>query len=89
MTVLPIRLSPQDAKKIDLLVKLGIYQSRTEAIRAMIQDKADEQISRYILSKRVLLVLDKLLEYEKREGRNPLRISAKKTAAEIVAEARQ
>jgi len=89
MTVLPIRLSRQDTRKLDLLVKLGIYGSRTEAIRAMIQAKADEQLSRHMLSENILHVLDELLEYEKRMGRNPLRVVTEKTAVEIVAEGRE
>jgi Arc/MetJ-type ribon-helix-helix transcriptional regulator len=89
MTVLPIRLSRQDTRKLDLLVKLGIYGSRTEAIRAMIQAKADEQLSRHMLSENILHVLDELLEYENRAGRNPLRVVTEKTAVEIVAEGRE
>jgi len=88
MTVVPIRLSRQDARKLDLLVKLGIYRNRTEAIRAMIQAKADEQVSRHMLSERVLQVLDELLQHEKMNHRSPLRIVTEKTAAEIVAEGR-
>lgn len=89
MTVVPIRLTRQDARKLDLLVKLGIYRSRTEAIRAMIHAKADEQVSRYMLSDRVLRVLDELLRNEQSAGRSPLRIISEKTAAEIVAEGRE
>ena len=88
MTVVPIRLSRQDARRLDLLVKLGIYRSRTEAIRAMIQAGADEQVNRYLMNATVLKALDELLEYEKSKGRNPLRITTRKTAAEIVAEGR-
>lgn len=89
MTVVPIRLSRKDARKLDLLVKLGIYQSRTEAIRAMIQMGSDEQVNRHMMNEAVLKVLNRLLEYEKSSGRNPLRIISEKTAAEIVAEGRQ
>ena len=89
MTVVPIRLNREDARRLDLLVKLGIYQSRTEAIRAMIQAGADEQVSYYLMNETVLKALEELLEYEKSNGRNPLRIITEKTAAEIVAEGRQ
>jgi len=89
MTVVPIRLSRQDARKLDLLVRLGLYDSRTEAMRAMIQASADEQLSRYMLNDRVKEALNELLEVEKRHGENPLRITSDKTAAEIVAESRQ
>jgi Arc/MetJ-type ribon-helix-helix transcriptional regulator len=89
MTVVPIRLSRQDARKLDLLVKLGLYNSRTEAMRAMIQATADEQLNRYMLNDRVREALNELLQAEKRHGENPLLVVSKKTAAEIVAESRQ
>jgi len=89
MTVVPIRLSRQDARKLDLLVKLGLYDSRTEAMRAMIQAKADEQLNQYMLSDRVKEALTELLQVEKRHRENPLRITSQNTAAEIVAEGRR
>ena len=89
MALVPIRLSRQDARKLDLLVRLGLYNSRTEAIRAMIQATLDEQLNRYLLSDTVKQALDELLQAEKRRGENPLRITSDKTAAEIVAESRR
>lgn len=89
MTVVPIRLSRQDARKLDLLVRLGLYNSRTQAMRAMIHATADEQLNRYMLNDRVKEALNELLQAEKRHGDNPLRITSDKTAAEIVAESRQ
>jgi Arc/MetJ-type ribon-helix-helix transcriptional regulator len=89
MTVVPIRLSREDARKLNLLVRLGLYNSRTEAMRAMIQAKADEQLNRYMLSDRVKEALNELLEAEKRHGKNPLHTTSEKTAAEIVAESRR
>jgi Arc/MetJ-type ribon-helix-helix transcriptional regulator len=89
MAVVPIRLSRQDARKLDLLVRLGLYNSRTEAIRAMIQATADEQLHRHLLSDRVKQALNELLQVENRRGENPLRITSDKTAAEIVAESRR
>ena len=75
MAVVPIRLSRQDARKLDLLVRLGLYGSRTEAMRAMIQANADEQLNRHMLSDQVKEALNELLEAEKRHGKNPLRIT--------------
>jgi Arc/MetJ-type ribon-helix-helix transcriptional regulator len=89
MTVIPIRLTRKDARKLDLLVKLGIYQSRTEAIRSMVNAKADEQVTQHLANDKILRVLKRLLEYERKEGKNPLRISSDKTAVEIVAEGRE
>jgi Arc/MetJ-type ribon-helix-helix transcriptional regulator len=88
MAVVPIRLSRQDARKLDLLVRLGLYNSRTEAMRAMIEATADEQLSRYMLNDRVKEALNEVLQAEKQDGQNPLRITSDKTAEEIVAESR-
>jgi len=89
MTVVPIRLSREDARKLDLLVRLGLYNSRTEAMRTMIQATADEQLNRYMLNDRVKRALNELLQAEKQHAENPLRITSDKTAAEIVAESRR
>jgi Arc/MetJ-type ribon-helix-helix transcriptional regulator len=89
MTVVPIRLTRQDARKLDLLVRLGLYNSRTEAMRAMIQATADEQLNRYMLNDRMKEALSQLLQAEKRHGENPLRITSDKTASEIVTESRE
>jgi Arc/MetJ-type ribon-helix-helix transcriptional regulator len=89
VTVVPIRLSKEDAKKLDLLVKLGIYANRTQAIRAIIHSQADSQIANHMLSENVLRALNKLIEQERVTGHNPIRIDTSKTAAEIVAEGRE
>jgi hypothetical protein len=57
-------------------------------MKGVIHAKADEQVSRHMLNKRILRVLNELLEYEKREGRNPLLMITDKSAAQIVAETR-
>lgn len=89
MTVIPIRLTREDARKLDLLVRLGIYHSRTEAIRSMVNAKADEQVAEHLANPKILGVLKKLLDFERKEGKNPLRILSDKTAVEIVAEGRE
>jgi len=88
MTVVPIRLSKEDARKLDLLVKLGIYGNRTEAIRAILHAEADEKIAGFMLNGKILRALHELLEYERRTGTNPVRIITEKTALEIVEEGR-
>ena len=89
MPAVPIGLNREDARKLDLLVKLDLYDTRTEAMRAMIQAKADEQLNRYMLSDRVKEALTELLQAERRHGEKPLRITSQKTAPEIVAEGRR
>jgi Arc/MetJ-type ribon-helix-helix transcriptional regulator len=89
MTVIPIRLTRKDARKLDLLIKLGIYRSRTEAIRSMVNAKADEQVTQHLANEKTLRVLKKLLEYERKEGKNPMHIVSARTGVEIMAEGRE
>ena len=89
MTVVPIRLSRDDARKLDLLVKLGVYRNRTEAMRSLVHENIDEHIGRYVLSEKAQRVLDQLLKYEKAHSRNPLTIVTNRTSVEIVAEGRE
>jgi len=67
---MPIRLRDEELKQIDKLVELGIFQSRSEAIRELIKlgiknlDRLPE-ISR---------ALEKLFELEKTEGKIPINL---------------
>ena len=54
----------------------------------MVNAKADEQVTQHLASEKILRVLKRLLEYE-RKGKNPLRILSDKTAVENVAEGRE
>ena len=89
MTVIPIRLTKEDARKLDLLVKLGIYENRSEAIRGILHAEADNRIANYVLNERVLRALDELLEYDRRRSKSPIYIQTEKTAAELVEEGRR
>ncbi len=43
MTTIPIQLSDVDLEKIDRLVKLGRYKNRSQAIKAMLREKLDQE----------------------------------------------
>ncbi len=43
MTTIPIQLSDIDLEKIDRLVKLGRYKNRSQAIKAMLREKLDQE----------------------------------------------
>lgn len=67
---IPVRLESNDLREVDLLVKLGVFNSRSEALRELIRlgvknlnDIAD-----------VALALKKLFELEKTEGGIPLKL---------------
>ena len=89
MTVVPIRLSRKHARKLDVLVKLGIYKNRTEAIKAMIETGSDERVSRHVLNENVLEALNQLLEFERKNKRSALEIVSTQAVADVVAEGRR
>jgi len=67
---IPVRLEKSDLREVDLLVKLGVFSSRSEALRELIRlgvknlnDVAD-----------VASALKKLFELEKAEGDVPLKL---------------
>lgn len=69
--VVPLRLDPETLELIDKLVELGVFSSRSEALRELIR----AGIERYESLVRVAGAVDKLLEMEKREGDIPVRLA--------------
>ncbi len=43
MTTIPIPLDDNDLKKIDYLIKIGRYKNRTQAIKALLQEKLTQE----------------------------------------------
>ena len=69
--IIPIRLKDQELKQIDQLVELGIFQTRSDAIRELIR-LGIENLS-YIFE--IFRALEKLLELEKIEGNIPINLN--------------
>jgi len=44
MRVIPVRLTDEEVRKIDLLTKRGLYRSRSEAIRAILSKQLEEKL---------------------------------------------
>ena len=68
--IVPVRLDDDLLKLVDELVRLGIYSSRSEALRDLVRIGA-----RYV--KRIHVVaetVDKLFELEREEGDIPIRL---------------
>jgi Arc/MetJ-type ribon-helix-helix transcriptional regulator len=86
MAVVPVRLSKEQIRRINLLVKLGIYPNRSEAIRAMLRQSIDLEIQRYSVNPRVERIVKAMLAYKGEQ--DVIRLKTKKTAAELVAEGR-
>ncbi|MGQ9468608.1 MAG: ribbon-helix-helix domain-containing protein [Nitrososphaerales archaeon] len=87
VVVIPIRFKEKDLKKIDELVKGGVFKSRSEAIRNLSLEAAE---SKYVglansnLSKAVEAILDAL-----KKDRSSLSITLEKKIAEYIAEGRE
>jgi len=86
MAVLPLRLSDDDIKALDALVKSGAFKNRSEAARALIRQGARVKTGE---TPNVSEVVNRLLEARKKKGVQPFKISySSKSAVELVAEGR-
>ena len=87
VVVIPIRFKEKDLKKIDDLVKSGIFKNRSEAIRNLSLEAAQ---GRYVnlaepdLRGAIEVILDSL-----KEDRSSLTITLGKRVEEFIAEGRQ
>ena len=84
MRVIPVRLTDEEVRKIDLLTKRGIYRSRSEAIRAILSKQLEEKLGE---DEDVTPLVNKMLNLRK-AGENPVLLRLKKSAVEVVAEGR-
>ena len=84
MAIIPVPLTDDELKRIDLLVQRRLYKSRNEAIRKMLSSKLSEELSE---DEDVHEPVEILLK-QKRRGKEPLTLRLEKTAVETVAEGR-
>ena len=68
--IIPLRLEEEIAESIDMLVELGIYKSRNEALRDLIKTGLEE----FKWIPQLIKAANKLLEIEEEEGEIPIRI---------------
>ena len=68
--VIPVRLDDDTLRLIEELVKLGVYESRSEALRDLIRIGA-RRVKRV---KVIAEAVNKLFELEKEEGDIPVRL---------------
>ena len=85
MGVVEVRLSEDQIRKLNMLTKRGVYRSRNEAIRALIEEGLQTKLGE---DEDVTRLVDKLFDLSKKDE-TPIRFKSRKTAAEIVAEGRQ
>ena len=84
LTVVPVRLSDDEVRKLTLLMGRGVYRSRNEAIRAILAQGLEERLWE---SEDVTPLVNKLLAL-RRSGKKPISFSSKVSVVEIVAEGR-
>ncbi|MGB9730271.1 MAG: ribbon-helix-helix domain-containing protein [Thermoprotei archaeon] len=68
--VVPIRLEDDILRLVEELVKLGVYKSRSEALRDLIRIGAEHMK----LARAVAETVDKLFELEREEGNIPIKL---------------
>jgi len=68
--VVSVRLDPELLEEVDALVRAGVYASRSEAIRALVEAGL-EKIRRARL---IAEAVEKLFELERREGKPPIEL---------------
>lgn len=87
VVIVPVRFKEEDLRKIDKLVKAGMFKSRSEAIRCLSLEAVEKRTTD-LTTPDVSKVVEAILK-ELRSDRERLKIVSKKTAAEIVAEGRE
>ncbi|MEM3382235.1 MAG: ribbon-helix-helix domain-containing protein [Candidatus Bathyarchaeia archaeon] len=87
MEIINLRLNEDVKKKIELLVSKGIFSSRSEALRKMLEDHLAEHPELFATREIDDAMLEDFTEEELLEVCSIL-FSGKKTAAELVREGR-
>ena len=87
VVIIPVRFKEKDIRKIDELVKSGLFKSRSEAIRSLSLEEAKTRYADLVTSSlggAVEAILDAL-----KEDRNSLNITLDRRIEEFVAEGRE
>jgi Arc/MetJ-type ribon-helix-helix transcriptional regulator len=84
LTVVPVRLSDVEVRKLNMLLKRGAYRSRNEAIRAILAQGLEEKLGE---DEDVTHLVNKLLA-QKKNGRPVISFKSDRRVVEIVSEGR-
>ncbi len=84
MAIVPVRLSDDEVKQIDLLAKRGGRSSRSKVIREILQEHLAQKLSD---DEDVTALVEALIKIGLR-GREPVKLNFQKTVAEAVSEGR-
>lgn len=85
LTVVPVRLGDDEVRKLNILLKRGVYRSRNEAIRAILAEGLKERLGQ---DEDVAPLVNKLLALRK-TGKNPISFKTAGSILEIVTEGRK
>ena len=90
MPVVPVKLEKEEVKKLDTLVRLGIFKNRSQAIRRMLREGIEKKIATLPQTdlSEIAPIVELMLQLTSR-GVDVVTITSPKTAAEIVSEGRQ
>lgn len=83
-----IKIDDVIVEQLDFLVKKGKYKSRNEALRSMIKNSIEKEISTIKINEMDIEKINKLVAYFKKE-KVSLTISSQKTAVDLVNEGRE
>lgn len=84
LTVVPIRLSDDEVRKLNILLKRGVYRSRNEAIRSILAQGLEEKLGE---DEDVTQLVNKLLA-QRRNGKPTISFRSNRRVVEIVSEGR-
>jgi Arc/MetJ-type ribon-helix-helix transcriptional regulator len=84
LTVVPVRISEDEVRKLNMLLKRGTYRSRNEAIRAILAEGLRERLGE---DEDVTLLVNKLLALKKL-GKPPITFRTTSDMVAAVAEGR-
>ncbi len=69
--VVPVRISREILEAIDRLVELGVFSSRSEALREIVK----EGLTKYEKLTRIAKGVERLFEIERERGEIPIKLS--------------
>jgi len=90
LSIVPVKLQKEDVQKLDMLVRLGVFKNRSQAIRWILREGMEKKIA--ALPQADLSGIDPVVKLMVRlasQGVDVIKITSAKTAAEIVSEGRQ
>ena len=80
-----MRLNDDEVRKLNILLKRGVYRSRNEAIRAILAEGLKDRLGQ---DEDIAPLLNKLLALRK-TGKRPISFKTSRSILEIVAEGRK